>query len=83
MILAVCETFDKDINALGGIITFFELGFYTGNIYSAVNCAHKFNRDVNKRFLDNLREKLQFKIGFNPDSKNKSHFVELAYHFAF
>jgi len=45
MIYAAYEAFDHDLDALGGIITLFELGFYSGNIYGAVSSAHKYNRD--------------------------------------
>jgi TolA-binding protein len=64
MIYAAYEAFDHDHDVLGGIITFFELGFYSGNIYSAVNCAHKHNKAVKNRFLDYLRENSQIKLGF-------------------
>jgi tetratricopeptide (TPR) repeat protein len=63
MIYAAIEAFDHDLDGLGGIITLFELGFYTGNIYSAVNSAHKYNRDTKNRFLDYL--KTHTKIGFS------------------
>jgi tetratricopeptide (TPR) repeat protein len=43
MILAAYEAFDHDNEALGGLITFFEIGLYSANIYSAVNSAHKYN----------------------------------------
>jgi TolA-binding protein len=63
MIYAAYEAFDHNHDVLGGIITFFEVGLYSGNIYSAVNCAHKYNRDVKNRFLDYLRENSQIKLG--------------------
>jgi tetratricopeptide (TPR) repeat protein len=63
-IYAAYEAFDHDHDVLGGIITFFEVGFYSGNIYSAVNCAHKHNKAVKNRFLDYLRENSQIKLGF-------------------
>jgi len=57
-IFAAIESFDQDHDVLGGILTFLELGWYSGNIYSAVNCAHKYNRkvrnDFRRRLLDNL-----------------------------
>ncbi len=55
MIYAAYEAFDHDLHALGGIITLFELGFYSGNIYSAVSSAHKYNRDERNSFLDYLK----------------------------
>ena len=44
MIYAAYGAFDHDLDVLGGIITFFELGFCSENIYSAVSSAHKYNR---------------------------------------
>ena len=44
MIIAAWEAFDNDNEALGSLLTLFEIGFYTGNIYSAVNAAHKYNK---------------------------------------
>ncbi|HSH71097.1 MAG TPA: hypothetical protein VK997_14345, partial [Deferrisomatales bacterium] len=37
--------------ALAGILGFFELGWYSGNIVSAANAAHKWNRREQGRFL--------------------------------
>jgi len=61
MIYAAYEAFDHDLDVIGGIITFFELGFYSGNIYSAVNSAHKYNRNEKSKFLDYLRKKYKNK----------------------
>ncbi len=41
---------------LGGLITFFEIGLYSGNIYSAVSSAHKYNRKQKRDFLKYLKE---------------------------
>jgi len=53
-IWAAVEAFDEDLPVLGGILTFVELGFYGGNIYSAVNAAHKHNRKVRDDFRKGL-----------------------------
>jgi tetratricopeptide (TPR) repeat protein len=55
MIFAAVEAFDNDNEALGGLLTFFEIGLYSGNIYSAVNSAHKYNRKQKHDFLEYLR----------------------------
>ena len=44
----VCYTkllraFDSGNEAVGGLLLFFEAGWYTGNIYNAASNAHKFN----------------------------------------
>ena len=51
---ATIEAFDEDQEALGAILGFIELGFYSGTIYSAVNSAHKHNRKVREDFLNGL-----------------------------
>jgi outer membrane protein assembly factor BamD (BamD/ComL family) len=55
-IWAAYESFHKDLNVLGGILGFLELGWYSGNIYSAVNSAHKYNRAAQNDFLRRLKE---------------------------
>jgi tetratricopeptide (TPR) repeat protein len=57
LIYAAYEAFDEDLEGLGVVITFFELGFYAGNIYSAVSSAHKYNRGAKELFLNHLRER--------------------------
>jgi hypothetical protein len=55
-IWASVELFNHDNNVAGGIVAFIELGWYTGNIYSAVGSAHKYNRRVKDGFLQKLKE---------------------------
>jgi len=62
MIYAAYESFDNDLIGLGGIITFVELGFYTGNIYGAIASAHKYNKMKNKQFIDKLRENMKITL---------------------
>jgi len=52
MICAACSS-----EFLGGLITFFELGLYSGNIYSAVSSAHKYNRRKKRTFLQKIQPK--------------------------
>jgi tetratricopeptide (TPR) repeat protein len=58
-IWATIEAFHEDHEVLGGILAFVELGWYTGNIYSAVNAAHKHNRKVRRDFMEGLKEDLR------------------------
>lgn len=60
LIFAAYESFDNDMYAVGGLITLFELGFYSGNIYSAVNGAYKFNRKSEQDFIQRIKQ--QFKV---------------------
>jgi tetratricopeptide (TPR) repeat protein len=62
LILAAWEAFDEELYALGGLITVVELGFYSGNIYSAVSSAHKYNRKEKNHFLRYLEERAKVKI---------------------
>jgi len=72
MIYAAYEAFDHDLDALGGIIIFFELGFYGGNIYSAVSSAHKYNRDAKNRFIRYLKEQTGISLSLVEPHENKS-----------
>ena len=75
MIYAAYEAFDHDLNVLGGIITFFELGFYGGNIYSAVSSAHKYNRDEKNRLLRYLKEQTEISLSLAEPHENRSLFL--------
>jgi TolA-binding protein len=57
-IWAALEAFEEDVDVLGGMLVFMELGWYTGNIYSAVNSAHKFNKRGRDRFRRGLTDVL-------------------------
>ena len=50
-IFGAYNAFDGDHYALGGILTLFEVGWYTGNIDNAVNSAHKYNRKVDENIF--------------------------------
>ncbi len=62
LILAAYEAFDHELYALGAVITFVEVGFYGGNIYSAVNSAHKHNRKADRDFIENLKRNTKLKL---------------------
>ncbi len=66
-IWAAVESFHNDNNVTGGILLFFEAGWYTGNIYNAVNGAHKYNRRSEQQFMDNLQGK--YSLSWVPDGK--------------
>lgn len=55
LMYAAYEAFDKENYALGGLITFAELGFYTGSIYGSVTSAHKYNRSKTQGFIEKLK----------------------------
>jgi len=62
-ILGAIEAFRKEENAIGAILVFFEAGWYTGNVYSAVSGAHKFNRKKTDDFIRRLEQ--SFTIGIS------------------
>jgi tetratricopeptide (TPR) repeat protein len=61
-IWAAVESFDEEHDVLGGILLFVEAGWYAGNVYSAVNCAHKHNRHVKNEFLRMLPDTLDLDL---------------------
>lgn len=82
---AAYESFDNDLNALGGLLTLAGLGFYAGNIYGAVSSAHKYNQRERKSFIEQLRQHLTIDIKPNRASRD-SHPVDtiaLTLHFKF
>jgi tetratricopeptide (TPR) repeat protein len=58
----IVESFDHQNYAVGGILTFFELGWYGGNIYSAVASAQKYNRKKEQEYLDSLEKGISLSI---------------------
>jgi tetratricopeptide (TPR) repeat protein len=64
------ESFSQEQYVLGGILSFFELGWYMGNIHSAVGSAYKHNRYQEKMFLDRLEKDAD--PTFSPDTSTSS-----------
>jgi len=62
---ASVQSFNHDQDVLGGMLSFLELGWYSGNIYSAVNCAHKYNRKVKEDFRRHLSDRLTLQPFFS------------------
>jgi len=62
-IWGIVESFDKGNTATGIILSVFEVGWYGGNIYSAVNGAYKHNRKLKDSFKN--RMSIQLNIGAN------------------
>ena len=79
LIWAAYESFDNELYALGGLITFVEIGFYSGNIYGAVTGAHKYNRKQTHRFIEKLKNNTKIKL--SGDSKNQRVLFSLRYDF--
>lgn len=54
LIWAAWEAFDNQQYVTGGLLSAVELGWYLGNIYNAVNNAHKFNRRCKRHFFRDI-----------------------------
>lgn len=52
---------------MGGILLFFEAGWYGGNIYNAVNNAHKYNRRQQARAKAKLHQRFGLQLGWQND----------------
>lgn len=70
--LSAWECFDKDIPALGGIISFVGVGFYLGGVYGSVSAAQKMNRKNRASFYESMKTRLYVKengigTGFSVD----------------
>ncbi len=61
-IWGIVESFDHKNYAVGSILTFFELGWYVGNIYSAVSSAHKYNRRKEQEYLNSLEKGMSLSL---------------------
>ncbi len=62
-ILGAIEAFNDEKYAAGGILLFFEIGWYGGNIYNAVNNAHKFNDRAKHKHKTQMRSGLNLQLG--------------------
>ena len=69
-IWGMVEAFEHKNYVVGGILTFFELGWYSGNIYSAVASAHKFNRKKRQEYLDYLEKESNLSLGISLQGKS-------------
>jgi len=53
-IWGMVASFEREDYVVGGILTFFELGWYSANIVNAVNRARKYNREKRLDYIDDL-----------------------------
>lgn len=70
-VLAVAswQCFEEDLPALGVISGLAGLGFYSGSIAGAVSSAHKYNRQADRRFIENLKNLQGPGFSFNLQSR--------------
>lgn len=66
-ILGAVEAFRDDKDVIGGILLFFEAGWYAGNIYSAIGGAHKYNDKQKNDFIYSLERRYSLKVNGRGD----------------
>jgi TolA-binding protein len=59
-IIGAVEAVHSNAPAVAGILSFFEAGWYAGNVYGAINGANKYNRHTTEMFLRNLDNRFHF-----------------------
>ncbi len=64
------EAFHHDNDVTGGILLFFEAGWYTGNIYNAVSNAYKYNRGAEQNYLQRLDDRYAISLSHTRDGAN-------------
>lgn len=63
------ESFKHKEYVVGGILTFFELGWYSANILNAVNSAEKYNEKKRQDYIDDLERGSNLSIGLSLQGK--------------
>lgn len=57
-IAGAIEAYHRENYVACGVLALFEVGWYSGNVYSAVNSAHRFNDESRARRMLELKKKL-------------------------
>jgi tetratricopeptide (TPR) repeat protein len=65
-IAGAVAAFENDSPVLGGILVFFELGWYVGGIRSAAQAAREANEEQEKRYREGLRRSYRLSLGLKP-----------------
>lgn len=73
------EAFSKQLYTAGGFLSFFSLNYYSGNIFGALDNAHKYNRKVRKEHLKRFRKK--YNLSINLKGKKDATMLEFALNF--
>lgn len=79
LMYAAYESFDNGQEALGGVIAFVEIGFYTGNIFGSITSAHKYNRIKTNQFIEKLKNNT--KVNLSADMKKNGICLSFQYIF--
>lgn len=62
-IYGAIEAWNNENYAVAGILSLFEIGWYGGNVYNAMNNAHKYNRDREAEFKQQLHKRSGLSLG--------------------
>ena len=79
LIFGTYEAFNRDLYVAGGFLSIFAINYYSGNIFGALNSAHKYNRRVKEAYLEGYKRKYELSINLRGGAKTP--FVEFALHF--
>jgi hypothetical protein len=61
-IAGAVEAFHRQNNVAGAVLVLFEMGWYTGNIYSGINSAHRHNDEARGSILKSMKKDLYFGV---------------------
>ena len=64
-IWGMVESFRHDHNVVGGILTVFEVGWYSANILNAVNSAERCNRKKTQEYINGLEKGSGISLGLS------------------
>jgi tetratricopeptide (TPR) repeat protein len=64
-IWGIVESFRNDNNVMGGILTLFEVGWYSANVLNAVNSAEKYNRKNTQEYINGLERGSGISLGLD------------------
>jgi len=62
-IYGALEAWDNENYVVAGILSLFEIGWYGGNIYNAMNNAHKYNQQQCEQFGERLQRRFSLSLG--------------------
>ena len=64
-IYGAIEAWDNENYSVSAILSLFELGWYGGNIYNAMNNAHKYNQRQRQNFIEQLQTRFNLSLGWH------------------
>ncbi len=66
-IYGAIEAWNNENYTVAGLLGLFEIGWYGGNIYNAMNNAHKINRQRDEAERERLRQRFGLSLGMHKD----------------